>query len=103
MNLKHIAYGFVTCFLVTSPAIAGTVGVFRVADNQIVEVSDEGATVVLESSAYEKLKLKAQNGDQVILDGGRWTVVNVTAKDEPLKLASDLIQEEVTLLPDVSE
>ena len=103
MNLKHATLGFVTCFLVTLPAIAGTVGVFRVAEGQIVEVSDDGSTVVLEASAFQKLKLKAKNGDQVILDGGRWTVVHATAQDEPLKLASDLVREEVTLVPDVSE
>jgi hypothetical protein len=103
MNLKHAALGFVTCFLVTLPALAGTVGVFRVADGQIVEVSDDGSTVVLEASAFRKLKLKAKDGDQVILDGGRWTVVNATAKDEPLKLTSDLARDEVTLVPDEVE
>jgi hypothetical protein len=103
MNLKQTALGFVTAFLVTLPAMAGTVGVFRVADGQIVEVSDDGSTVVLEATAYNRLKLNAKNGDQVILDGGRWTVVAAPVQGEPMKLTSDLVQEQVALVPDESE
>ena len=72
MNLKHATLGFVTCFLVTLPAIAGTVGVFRVADGQIVEVSDDGTRILVEKEAFKKLKLKAKEGDTVILDGTSW-------------------------------
>ena len=104
MNLKQTALGFVTAFLVTLPAMAGTVGVFRVADGQIVEVSDDGSTVVLEDKAYNRLKLNAKDGDQVILDGGGlWTVVTAPVQGEPMKLSSDLVQEQVALVPDESE
>jgi hypothetical protein len=39
----------------------------------------------------------------VILDGGRWTVVAAPVQGEPMKLTSDLVQEQVALVPDESE
>lgn len=74
MNLKNSALGFVISLFVGLPAIAGTVGVFRVTDGQIVEVSQDGTRVLVEKEAFTKLKLKAQEGDIVILEGTSWTL-----------------------------
>jgi hypothetical protein len=92
MKLKLAALGFGTSLAVALAAQAGTIGVFRIADGQIVEISEDGTQVLVENAAFKKLKNKAKHGDKVVLDGIKWTLAKNS--DEIMTLQSEVVDNE---------
>ena len=86
MKLKFAALGFGASLVVTLAAQAGTIGVFRVADDQIVAVSSDGAQILVEKEAFGKIKSKAKQGDKVVLDGTQWTLAKNAGKASKLQV-----------------
>jgi hypothetical protein len=85
VDMKTTAIGL-CALLFTTQALAGTIGIFRIADDKIIAVSDDGTKVVLDSEAFREINSKAEVGDELILDGGRWQVMEKKTDLKSLKV-----------------
>lgn len=74
MKLTVVIFGFLAGLFTTTSAQAGTVGVFRVAEDKIVEVTNDGGQIFIEPSAFDSLQRRAVMGDIVSIGDSNWII-----------------------------
>ena len=97
--MKHIIalFTLVNASFASSFALAGTVGVFLVPDDQIVEMSFDGAHVSVTPATFEFIHSNAKRGDKIGFAGKDWLVAMTSANAIRLETALDKDQEPVVL------
>jgi hypothetical protein len=74
MKFRNVAIAFIACFASTLSAHAGTVGVFRVTNGQILDVSDNGSQIMIDQDAFSSIQTEAKVGDTIVIEESNWKV-----------------------------
>jgi hypothetical protein len=89
MKFRNVAIAFIACFASTLFAHAGTVGVFRVADGQILDVSDNGSQILIDQDAFASIQTEVNVGDTVVIEESNWKVISESKGNLKLSLDSN--------------
>jgi|GEM_PF-3613754 len=97
--MKHIValFTLVNASFYSAFALAGTVGVYLVPDDQIVEVSPDGGHVSVMQPTFEFIHSNAKCGDKIGFAGKDWMVTKTSADTIRLEMQTDKEQMPVEL------
>jgi hypothetical protein len=98
IKLSFAIFGLVASLLTTWTAQAGTVGVFRVAEDQILDSTSDGAQIFLEQTVFEDLARKVNSGEIVTIGHSNW-VLDSGSQEHLMLVSESATSAEMLVLP----